>query len=252
MPVEHSKSVRPIKVFLSYSTTNKQLVKGIKDELGKYKLSVFLAHEDIRPSIQWQEEILQALGKCDVFLPVLTKEFKASHWTDQEFGVAIALNKLVFPISVNQKPYGFITRYQTHKFFSPEPQSLAVTLLGVLAADRRFKDRLKPGFLHRWCLAGERTQSRLLTPILQQLSPFSYREMNQILNLAGAPWHADESTTMKIIDEIIIKQKQKYSFIKLDDFLRASGHRLSSPKLARLAREKRENYLYPWKKRAKR
>jgi hypothetical protein len=69
----------------------------VKGFLSTFGMDVFLAHDDLQPSAEWQKEIVQALRKCDVFIPLLTRSFHSSLWTDQETGIAIARKKLILP-----------------------------------------------------------------------------------------------------------------------------------------------------------
>ncbi|MFQ5772764.1 MAG: toll/interleukin-1 receptor domain-containing protein [bacterium] len=101
-----------MKVFLSYSNLDKNEAGQIKHALEDYGLEVFLAHEDIQPSAQWVDRILAELEACAVFLPILTKNFDKSNWTDQEVGIALALKKLMIPLKITVDPYGFIGRFQ--------------------------------------------------------------------------------------------------------------------------------------------
>lgn len=110
--IEYS-AERPIRVFLSYSTTDNKLVGEIKEKLESSGIEAFLAHEDIEPSEDWIEIIILNLKECDVFIPFLSENFKKSKWTDQESGIAFTRDKLIIPINIGLVPYGFIGKYQT-------------------------------------------------------------------------------------------------------------------------------------------
>src|SRR3989344_2611626 len=100
--------IRTIRVFISYSTKDKHLAGNIKMGLERFGADVFLAHEDINPSSEWQDIILENLDSTDIFMPIITKNFPDSYWTDQESGIALAKGKLIVPISVDSNnPYGF-------------------------------------------------------------------------------------------------------------------------------------------------
>src|SRR5208282_6463612 len=87
----------------------------VKDSLSVLGMDVFLAHEDLEPSVEWQKEILRALKKCDVFIPLLTRSFHSSLWTDQETGIAVARGKVILPVRFSVLPYGFIGKFQALK-----------------------------------------------------------------------------------------------------------------------------------------
>lgn len=76
------------RVFLSYSHKDRVIAGSIKTTLGSEALEVFMAHEDIQPSLEWQEEIFRQLKLCDIFIPLFSNNFRKSNWTDQESGLA--------------------------------------------------------------------------------------------------------------------------------------------------------------------
>ncbi len=109
--------VDQLNIFFSYNTTNKIQAGIIKKGLETEKIKVFLAHESIDVTKPWEDEILKNLKSCQVFLAlVITPDFRASHWTDQESGFALvsALENKKYIISLfNEKsPHGFLNRYQ--------------------------------------------------------------------------------------------------------------------------------------------
>ncbi|HIH44794.1 MAG TPA: toll/interleukin-1 receptor domain-containing protein, partial [Candidatus Methanoperedenaceae archaeon] len=69
--VTHIK-IKSLRIFLSYSTNDKVIAGSLKTLLELMGFEVFLAHEDIEPSVEWQEEIKDNLDKCDIFIPLLT------------------------------------------------------------------------------------------------------------------------------------------------------------------------------------
>lgn len=78
-----------------------------------YGLDIFLAHRDIEPSKDWQDEIIIALKDCSIYLPILTHSFyEKPEWTCQEAGIAYYLEKLIIPIKINANPLGFMSRFQ--------------------------------------------------------------------------------------------------------------------------------------------
>ena len=69
-------STRKLRVFLSYSSIEQKLAGEIKRGLELLDFEVFLAHEDIEPAIEWQEEIIKQLIESDIFLPIINDNFK--------------------------------------------------------------------------------------------------------------------------------------------------------------------------------
>ncbi len=100
------------KLFLSHIASFKKTTSILQSLLKKYGISAFVAHEDIEPTKEWQDEIEVGLQTMDAFAAILMDGFKESHWCDQEVGVAIGRGILIIPIMRGLKPYGFIGKYQ--------------------------------------------------------------------------------------------------------------------------------------------
>jgi TIR domain len=100
--------------FFCYAYEDRHLSGEIKRQLEGYGFDVFLAHDDIDPSIQWQEEILQHLGECEVFIALLTEAFDDSNWIHQEIGIAFARrpHPIMVPINAGRVPVGYLGRFQ--------------------------------------------------------------------------------------------------------------------------------------------
>jgi len=104
-----------MKIFISYASSDKKLAHKIKEGLEGYGMEAFLAHDDIKPTEEWQKRILEELNSTQVFMPLLTEQFLKSIWTDQETGIAVAKDCLIIPLKVTEDPHGFISRYQALK-----------------------------------------------------------------------------------------------------------------------------------------
>lgn len=100
------------RIFLSHLSEFKIVASQIKEKLESLHCSVFIAHEDIQPTKEWQSEIELALDSTDCVIALVTKGFHQSDWTDQEIGIAMGKGKLVIPIAAGGKPYGFLSKYQ--------------------------------------------------------------------------------------------------------------------------------------------
>src|SRR5208283_1859713 len=72
----------------------------------------FVAHEDIHPTTEWQNEIENALFSMDAFVALMTQEFHDSLWTDQEVGVAFGRGVPIIAVKLGRDPYGFIGKFQ--------------------------------------------------------------------------------------------------------------------------------------------
>ncbi|PKL19555.1 MAG: TIR domain-containing protein [Spirochaetae bacterium HGW-Spirochaetae-5] len=100
------------RIFLSHLATTKVETSKLRNQLRKFGITAFIAHEDIEPTKEWQIEIQSALATMDALIALLSPGFKESNWCDQEVGVAIGRQLQVIAVRQGLDPYGFIGKYQ--------------------------------------------------------------------------------------------------------------------------------------------
>ncbi|MEK6742233.1 MAG: toll/interleukin-1 receptor domain-containing protein [Nitrospirota bacterium] len=100
------------RVFLSHKSEVKKEAVALKESLKLYGIAGFVAHEDIHPTKEWQDEIENALFSMDAFVALMTEEFHNSVWTDQEVGVAFGRGVPIISVRLGKDPYGFIGKFQ--------------------------------------------------------------------------------------------------------------------------------------------
>jgi hypothetical protein len=100
------------RLFISHVAIHKVAVSNLKTQLGYLGISGFVAHEDIEPTREWQDEIVLALRSMQAMAVLLTPEFHPSPWTDQEVGAAVVRGVTIVPVRLGSDPYGFMARHQ--------------------------------------------------------------------------------------------------------------------------------------------
>lgn len=100
------------RIFLSHKTESKKETAILKDNLKLFGITCFVAHEDIKPTEAWQDEIENALDSMDGFVALMTENFHQSDWTDQEVGYAFAKKVPIVAVRLGRDPYGFIGKFQ--------------------------------------------------------------------------------------------------------------------------------------------
>ena len=100
------------RVFLSHKAEVKKETSELKDKLEIYGISAFVAHADIEPTKEWQQEVENALATMHAFVALMTKDFHDSEWTDQEVGYALARGVPIIAAKMGLDPYGFIGKFQ--------------------------------------------------------------------------------------------------------------------------------------------
>jgi len=91
--------------FISYASTEKRVAGRIKEHLDQFRFNCFLAHEDIPPQTKSPAEIVNALETCDLFLPVLTKDFTTSFFASKKLDSPIAAGLRYCLSSSQRRPW---------------------------------------------------------------------------------------------------------------------------------------------------
>jgi len=100
------------RLFISHKTEVKKETAELKEKLKLFGISGFVAHEDIRPTEEWQSEIENALFSMDAFVALMTEDFHESNWTDQEVGFAFGRGVPIISVKLGKDPYGFLGKVQ--------------------------------------------------------------------------------------------------------------------------------------------
>ena len=175
-----------VRVFISYSSLNKKGAGEIKRWLSKFGFNVFLAHDDIDPSLEWQKAIIDNLKVCHVFIPIITPEFNESKWTDQESGMALITNKLIIPVSVSKglNPHGFLSIYQALKLDPKELEKGCIKIVKAIKDNERYAPIVLDLLIKS--LKGSRSyaSSEWKTSLISEFDSFTKEQFNLILETA--------------------------------------------------------------------
>jgi hypothetical protein len=140
------------RLFISHTNANKQLAGEVSDRLLDYGIDAFVAHDVIEPTKEWMDEIEAALATCDSLAAVLTEDFVASKWCDQEIGYVAARGVLIVAVRQGADPHGFISKYQAVPG-DTTPQaagSIARGIFETLMANSQTKNRMAPALAHAY------------------------------------------------------------------------------------------------------
>jgi TIR domain len=112
IPPRNWKETSYFRLFISHISKDKDKATRLKDCLLPYAISGFVAHEDIHPTLEWQNEIERALHAMDAFVAIHTHGFSASVWTQQEIGFAVGRGVKIISFKMGEDPAGFISKRQ--------------------------------------------------------------------------------------------------------------------------------------------
>jgi hypothetical protein len=121
-----------LRLFLSHAAEHEVAVSALKRALRTYGVSAFVAHQDIEPTLEWQSEIQVALASAHSLAALITPEFHASKWTDQEVGIGIGRGLFVFAVQLPTSPYGFLGILQGLRGDLSKPSELAMSIVDIL------------------------------------------------------------------------------------------------------------------------
>ena len=117
-----------LRVFLSHISVHKVFAAELQGALSNFGITAFVAHEDIEPDSEWQDEIEKALRTCDTLVALLHPDFNNSTWTDQEVGYALGRGIPVFSVRLGMSPYGLFGRKQAFNGNGKEAPEIAKEL----------------------------------------------------------------------------------------------------------------------------
>ena len=181
-----------VTAFVSYSHKDRRYGGQAKAVLGEVGINTFLAHEDLEVSEEWQRRILKELSRCDLFVPLLSKNFLKSKWAPQEAGyIASRPEVVIAPLSIDgTTPYGFLSHVQSSRIAS---QGISRELL-VDPLATKFPRTIIPPLIQ---VAGEagtyRYAERTMRSLVPHFSRFTAEEAQALAEASvdnGQIWNA--------------------------------------------------------------
>jgi hypothetical protein len=181
-----------LRIFFSYSTDDKNIVGRLKEQLEFQGFEVFLAHDDIKPSVEWQYDIIKNLKSCDIYIPLLTKSFRESDWTNQETGMAVAADRFIVALQVDFPPYGFIGKNQGLKIKLPDiindNDRYVKSVIKYNAEEiakviiNEFGENMKSIIINNFIRSENFNQANARAKLLKVFPDYTAEQVNQIFN----------------------------------------------------------------------
>jgi hypothetical protein len=199
-----------MRIFVSYANHDKRQAGNLKRYLEEiYGFEVFLAHDDIAPTIEWEEAILGELRACDVMILFLTENFDNSVWTDQETGFALARGAKIIPLNAGVNPHGFIARLQALNFHDVE--SACIAIVRIIANTPTLRESILDQLIE---VLGNsptyRSAPKILELILEFEGGLTGRQLNQIIGVSGSNNQIYRSFKAKrMLSELISRHREQ-------------------------------------------
>lgn len=131
-----------LRLFISHISKEKIKATRLKECLLPYGISGFVAHEDIHPTLEWQDEIVRALFHMDAFIAMHTRGFSDSFWTQQEVGFAVARGVKIISLKMGEDPTGFISHRQALPRLKKSAEEIATEINELLSQEPLTSARL--------------------------------------------------------------------------------------------------------------
>jgi hypothetical protein len=154
-PVPQFWAPEQFRLFISHVTSFRQRATALRQELSRFHISGFVAHETIEPGELWQREIEAALRSMDAMVALITPDFHDSKWTDQEVGWALGSGVYVLAVRRGADPYGFLGEVQGIQGLGKSVSEVAEEIFETLVRLSQTKEAL----LEAVIVAFERSES---------------------------------------------------------------------------------------------
>lgn len=193
------------KLFISHVSAIKANVSRLQRQLLHFGISSFVAHEDIEPTADWQEEILKALFSMDALAAVITPDFKNSCWADQEVGIAVGRNVLIVPIRRDADPHGFISKYQALTGAGKSVGEVAEDVFKILAKNDKTRGALSHALVDLFVFAASAADGKKWIGLLDQLDIIPAQELERLSdNASRSKIVSDFSTVKSALNELLV------------------------------------------------
>ncbi len=162
-----------LRLFLSHLSTQRIFVSDVSDELAKFGIESFVAHEAIKPSSEWQDVIEASLQDCDALVAFLHEAFAGSKWCDQEVGWIMGRNRPILSLSFDTHPHGFLAKYQAMNCSKLSAKQIANAIFEWLLQSPTVKSRVSSSVVHAFADSSSFSETRRLSAVLSKLEILS-------------------------------------------------------------------------------
>lgn len=186
-----------LRLFITHIATHKAYAGTLQERLLEYGICGFVAHKDIEPTKEWQDEILLALRTADALVALLHPGFHGSKWTDQEIGLAMGRSIPVVSVSLGETPYGFIGRHQAANGIKKTEDTVARELTDIFRSHKQTRKRMSIATVRQFEESDSFAEARASMEALERLAYWDDRlvarvkkgvkQNGQIENAWGVP-----------------------------------------------------------------
>jgi hypothetical protein len=195
------------RLFLSHLAVFKKTTGLLQTALRGYGISAFVAHVDIEPTREWQNEIEAGLQTMDALAAVLMPGFKESNWTDQEVGFAVGRGVLVVPIIRGLNPYGFISKYQGMHATGKTISEVATELFTIIVKSPRTRSRMLSALVETTLRSVTEANALEKLGHLSRVKDVPAAYLQQLRDGAASSAVLSKGSPLSALDDLLVKYK---------------------------------------------
>ena len=195
------------RLFISHLVAHKVKMSQLQGVLKSYGISSFVAHEDIEPTKEWQDEIEKALFSMDALTAILTPDFNKSKWTDQEVGAAIGRDILIIPVRKGLDPYGFIGKYQGLQGSGKTIGQVAEALFEIIANHPKTKDKMASSLVNQIVLSGDAEDANTKLNLLRKIEALPEKHLEKVRDDSKQNAKLTESSEFTSVLNSMLKER---------------------------------------------
>jgi hypothetical protein len=162
-----------LRLFISHLAVHRAFAGELQKALEGFGVSSFVAHNDIEPTLEWQNEIETALATCNAAIALLHPDFHRSNWTDQEIGFAMGRGVPVYAVKFGQDPYGFIGRFQAFNGDKKTPDQIANEIFEAFVKNKQTAHILSDALVKLFVESGSWAKSKSHMGYLEQITAWN-------------------------------------------------------------------------------
>jgi hypothetical protein len=213
------------RLFLSHLSSFKKTTGLLQAALRAYGISAFVAHVDIEPTREWQDEIEAGLFSMDALAAILMPGFKESSWTDQEVGIAVGRGVLVIPVMRGLEPYGFISKYQGLNANGKSVSEVADAIFRILVGSPKTRTRMLSCLVDSTAQASSEEDAVLMLQHVTSVKDLPSSYLQKLRDAASASSILSKGKALERLNALLAKhklqpvgnQKPRTGFEEFDD-----------------------------------
>jgi TIR domain len=163
------RSAQPLFVFASHLSAERHFIGVIREELARFGITLFVAHDSIPDDATWHQEIEKGLDAADAGLVFLHPGFKESDWCPQELGWLLGRHVPVIPLNFGITPFGPLGKLQAGPERSTVAQVISENILDRLVRQETLRGGLVASLVKAMQASGSFNRTDRIWKYLREL-----------------------------------------------------------------------------------